>query len=87
MFYVEFASGSEKHINWLRNEIINRIGVCGNLSKVKNKSYFQLKFAKKEALAIIKKMYYNRKVVCLSRKKEKIEKALLVEKEQQKTYY
>jgi hypothetical protein len=86
MFYVEFVSASEKHILWLRNKLISDAGVAGHLSKVKDKSFYQLKFAKKEALVIIKKMYYNPKVVHLSRKKEKIDKALLIEKEQQKTY-
>jgi hypothetical protein len=86
MFYVEFVSASEKHILWLRNKLISDAGVTGHLSKVKDKSFYQLKFAKKEALAIIKKMYYNPKVICLSRKRIKIEKALKVEKEQQKTY-
>lgn len=37
-------------------------------------------------MEIIKKMYYNNKVVCLSRKKLKIEKALKVEEKQQKEY-
>lgn len=86
MFYVEFVSASEEHILWLRSKLISKAKVCGHLSKVKDKSYFQLKFAKKEALAIIKKMYYNPKVVHLSRKKEKIDKALLIENKQQKTY-
>ena len=53
--------------------------------RIKN-VFFQLKYAKKEALEIIKKMYYNPKVVCLSRKKIKIEKALKVEEKQQKLY-
>lgn len=86
MFYVEFISASEKHILWLRNKLISNTGVSGYLSKVKDKSFYQLKFAKKEALVIIGKMYYNRKVICLSRKKDKIDKALLIEKKQQKTY-
>lgn len=41
---------------------------------------------KKEAMVIIKKMYYNPNVTCLSRKKLKIEKALKIERKQQKTY-
>ena len=86
MFYVEFVSASIKHVNWLRGELNNRIGVTGHISKSANNSALQLRYAKKEALAIIKKMYYNPKVICLSRKRIKIDKALKLEKEQQKTY-
>ncbi len=86
MFYVEFISASIKHVNWLREELNNRIGVIGHISKSKNNSAYQLRYAKREAVEIIDKMYYNPKVICLARKKIKIEKALKVEKEQQKTY-
>lgn len=86
MFYIEFASASKKHIDWLQRKIESLIGVSGHVSGRKKKIFFQLKYAKKEALEIIKKMYYNPKVVCLSRKKLKIQKALKVEKQQQKMY-
>ena len=49
--------------------------------KLKDREY-----AKKESVVIIKKMYYNPSVVCLSRKRKKIEKALEIEKIQQKKY-
>ena len=87
MFYVEFISASIKHVNWLRGELNNKIGVVGHISKSANNSAFQLRYAKKEAVEIINEMYYNPKVICLSRKRIKIEKALKVEKEQQKTYF
>ncbi len=86
MFYVEFVSASKKHINWLRSELTNRINVFGHITNDGEKSTGQLKYAKKEAIEIIKAMYYNRKVVCLGRKRIKIEKALSVEKRQQKKY-
>ena len=37
---------------------------------------YQLKYAKQESLKILKKMYYTNTVLCLSRKKDKINKAL-----------
>ena len=86
MFYVVFASASLKHISWLQEKIEERIGIKGHISGTKKNIFFQLKYAKKEALEIISKMYYNPKVVCLSRKRIKIEKALVVEKKQQKLY-
>ncbi len=86
MFYLEFASGSSKHISLIQEESINMAGVVGRISERKSKTFFQLKYAKKEALVIIKKMYYNPNVVCLSRKKFKIQKALRIEEKQQDNY-
>jgi len=86
MFYLDFISASQKHINWLRRELKNRIKVNGHITKDGKKSVVQLKYAKKEAVEIIRRMYYNRNVVCLSRKFLKIEKVLKIEKQQQKKY-
>ncbi|OGI69097.1 hypothetical protein A3A09_00715 [Candidatus Nomurabacteria bacterium RIFCSPLOWO2_01_FULL_42_20] len=86
MFYVEFVSASLDHIEWLRQELKKRTGVFGHITKDGRKITYQLKYAKKESLEIIKKMYYNPQVVCLSRKKVKIKKALIIEKMQQKKY-
>lgn len=86
MFYVEFVSASKKHIIWLQKELKNRIGVNGHITSDGRKITEQLKYAKKEALVIIDKMYYNPRVTCLSRKKIKIQKALRIEREQQKEY-
>ncbi len=86
MFYIEFISGSKGYIDWLQNKLKKRIGVVGHIVQDGRKSAFQLKYAKKEALVIIGKMYYNPNVICLSRKKLKIQKALEVEQKQQKKY-
>ncbi|MCX6753699.1 MAG: hypothetical protein NTV03_01435 [Candidatus Nomurabacteria bacterium] len=86
MFYVEFVSASEKHINWIREELENKVGVTGHITNSGVGMTHQLKYAKKEAVEIINKMYYNPNVVSLSRKRLKIEKALKIEKKQQKQY-
>jgi len=86
MFYLEFVSASKKHINWLQNELKKKLDISGHIVKDGRKFTFQLKYAKKEAMEIIKKIYYNSNVICLSRKRIKIEKALSVETEQQKKY-
>ena len=86
MFYLEFVSASKKHIDWLQKELNEKINVSGHIVLSGKKNTYQLKYAKKEALVIIKKMYYNPSVVCLSRKKLKIEKALKIEEKQQKQY-
>ncbi|HEV7424084.1 MAG TPA: hypothetical protein VGO21_02745 [Candidatus Paceibacterota bacterium] len=87
MFYLEFSSASLKHLLWLRKEIKKRIFVEGHVTGRKKNSFFQLKYAKKEGLEIIRKIYYDNKVICLSRKRLKIEKALRINHKQQETYY
>jgi len=86
MFYVEFISASKKHIDWLQKKLMEKIGIYGHITKTGKKICYQLKYAKKEAVVVIKKMYYNPDVVCLSRKRKKIEKALEAESRQQDKY-
>ena len=87
MFYLTFSSASYTHILWLQGNIYKFLLIKGHISKSQRKgSIYNLRYAKKEAMEIIKKMYYNSRVICLSRKRMKIEKALMVEKKQQKTY-
>ncbi|MFZ2522111.1 MAG: LAGLIDADG family homing endonuclease [Minisyncoccia bacterium] len=86
MFYIEFVSASKKHIVWLQKELNDRLRVIGHITSDGKKSTLQLKYAKKEAIVIIRNMYYNPRVKCLSRKKIKIQKALSVERQQQKKY-
>ena len=76
MHYLQFVSASEKHILWMRTELLKKTGCVGHISKSKNSSVYQLRYAKRESLKILKKMYYTNTVLCLSRKKDKINKAL-----------
>ena len=73
MFYLTLASASMDFLSWIREELSERLGVTGHVSSAKNHSTSQLRYAKKEAMEIIKKMYYNDEVLCLSRKRKKIE--------------
>lgn len=86
LFYVEFASASGKHIDWLRETLEKKLGVRGHIGRSDKTAVLNLKYAKKEALEIIRKMYYSPSVVCLSRKREKIQKAIAIERKQQKSY-
>ncbi len=87
MFYLTFGSASKQHIDWIQKTIFDIVGLSGHISKAKNdSSIYSLRYAKKDALVIIDKMYYNPKVVCLSRKRIKIEEALEIETKQQKIY-
>ncbi len=87
MFYLSFSSASQDHIIWIQDKIRQFLLISGHISKSKRKgSIYSLRYAKKEALVILDKMYYNPRVVCLSRKKLKIQKALKTEEKQQKKY-
>ncbi len=79
MFYTTFVSASETHILWIREEIHKRLKIRGHVTKGKRKgSIFQLKYAKADSLKLLRKMYYKKKILSLSRKRLKIEKMLRI---------
>ena len=79
MYYLIFGSASKVHILWLQNILQKRLGISGHITgKGKARTVYQLKYAKQESLKVIKKMYYSEAVTCLSRKRQKIEKALQI---------
>lgn len=77
MFYTEFCSASPNFIKWLQQKIIELADINGHITTAgKKRMMQQLKYAKKESLILLKKMYYSNKNMFLSRKKLKIDKAL-----------
>ncbi len=78
MFYTVFMSASEKHIVWIREGILRRLAIKGHITKTGKAPMYEIKYAKAESLKLLPKMYYNPEVVCLSRKRKKIEDALAV---------
>lgn len=76
MFYTVFISASGSHIDWLRKQLLSELGTRGHMTHDNHKSTYQLKYAKKESLKILKKMYHNSDVPCLERKHLKIKKTL-----------
>lgn len=80
MYYLVFVSASKEHIDWLREQSRKILGVVGHITQDGRKRTYQLKYAKREALKILKKMYYGRTVACLSRKRLKVERALREDK-------
>lgn len=79
MFYITFVSASKKYIDWLQESIKRFLKFRGHITTSINSSVYQLKYAKAESLKLLPKIYYDNRVVCLSRKRTKIEKALAVE--------
>jgi hypothetical protein len=77
MFYIEFSSGSINFINWTREEIKKRIGICGHITSSKKKNpCYQLKYAKYEGIKLVREIYRNKNSICLKRKKLKINESL-----------
>ena len=78
MFYTVFISASKVHIDWIRECLFEHMKVRGHITHDGRKITYQLKYAKRESLKILRKMYYDRAVVCLKRKRLKIERALRI---------
>ena len=76
MYYVNFTSSSEKHITWIQTTLSKMLSIKGHISKAEKGSIINLRYAKRESLKLLRKIYYSPDVVCLSRKRLKIEKAL-----------
>jgi len=76
MFYTSFVSASPPHITWIREEIYKRIGIHGHVTMNGTHVLQQLKYAKADSLKLLRKMYYSRSAMCLSRKRLKIVKML-----------
>ncbi len=83
MFYISFASASQTYTNWIRDTITRLVGVSGHISfrlgdGKKRHDMFNLRYAKKESLVVMKRMYASSKKMFLSRKRLKIQKALRI---------
>lgn len=79
MFYTTFVSASKNYIDWLRESIKRFLKIKGHITLDGRGSTYQLKYAKSESLKLLPKIYYDNIVICLSRKRLKIEKALKME--------
>ena len=78
MFYTVFISASKRHIDWLRNRVFELLDIKGHVTKSAHDAAYNLKYAKAESLKLLPKLYYDKVVVCLSRKRNKIERALRI---------
>ena len=78
MFYTVFVSASKEHIEWLRGQIFKFLKVGGSIYKSRDRVCYQLKYAKGDSKKIIDRMYYSDNLICLSRKRLKINKALSI---------
>lgn len=83
MFYTSFVSASREFIDWIQSEIKKQAGPSGKIGNLRPpSSMYQLRYAKADSLVVLRKMYYSDSVICLSRKRLKIEKFLATVGEQ-----
>lgn len=78
MYYVGFVSASPRFILWLKNIIHSLCGISGHISADGRRRSQQLKYAKHESMRLVRKMYYSPRVICLSRKRLKLERTLAI---------
>lgn len=79
MFYTSFVSASEVHIRWLQREIHRHLGLSGHITHGgPRRVLHQLKYAKRESLILLRKMYKPKQAIYLSRKRLKIVKMLRI---------
>ncbi len=79
MFYTTFVSASYDFVTWLRQSIAQHASIRGHVdSKLVNRSWYQLKYAKSDSLVLLRRMYHNAYVPHLERKRLKIQAALAI---------
>ena len=85
MFYLSLASASKVFIGWIQKSVNKFIGLNGHITfRTTFNGCYQLKYAKREALLLVKALYYDDKVTHLSRKYLKIKRSLAIVHEQKK---
>jgi hypothetical protein len=71
--YVRFLSASRLHIEWLQTSITRLLGVDGYVTERRGPGatvpLCRLSFAKKDAIALLRWIYYAPDVPCLARKR------------------
>jgi hypothetical protein len=78
MFYLAFVSASKDHVVWLQETIYRLCGATGHITFTgrPGQKIYNIRYAKSASMLILIAMYSNKGVICLSRKRLKIEKAL-----------
>jgi hypothetical protein len=72
--YTIFGSGSIKHLQWISNVIASLYNITGKIKA--GTRIWQLVYSKKNSTILLNKIYYNKNLLCLTRKKNIIKKYL-----------
>lgn len=74
VFHITFASGSIDFVKWMQSEMRLLYGLKGFITK--GKGVYQLRYVKGDSTKLFDLMYYRPGLLYLSRKHDKIEKAI-----------
>lgn len=77
LLYTGFVSASKDHLVWIKRKINDLYNILGTI-KYNGKSTYQLIYAKNSSSILLRKIYYNKDLICLERKRFKIEKAFSI---------
>lgn len=72
--YTRFASGSLKHLKWIKSRIKSIFYIEGFIRKYSR--VYELTYAKTASKILLKKIYYNKNAPCLKRKRKLVEQFL-----------
>ncbi|MBU3934306.1 MAG: hypothetical protein KKH11_06555, partial [Candidatus Omnitrophica bacterium] len=72
--YMRFASGSLKHLQWIKSHIKSLFSVEGYITRITR--CHELRYAKTATKTLLQAIYYNKNVPCLKRKRKLIEQFL-----------
>jgi len=78
MFYISIASASPVFIHWVKSQVTMFTAAKGHITKDKNGSTYQLKYAKADSLRVLRRLYCRKDIACLLRKKLKIMETLAI---------
>jgi hypothetical protein len=91
--WVRFISASKSHVEWLRKNMQRLIGIDGHFSENKptrpdqTTSIWQIKFAKKDSIKLLKWIYYKKNLPCLERKRKiAFQTMAIISKEKRRQY-
>lgn len=77
MLYTGFISASQSHLIWMQEKLKRLYKLNGKL-RFTGRSVYHLIFAKRESISLLNKIYYKEDILCLERKRFKIEQALSI---------
>lgn len=76
LIYTTFTSASLEHVHWIKNKLTKLLSIKGHITK--SGSVFNLRYAKKESITLLRKLYYKKEMIFLKRKFLKINKVLAI---------
>ncbi len=75
MYYMQFSSASPNFLEWIYKTTLRLLPIQATIN-YDGRSTYVLRFAKRSAILLTNKMYYADNVMCLERKRKKVQNTL-----------